>query len=115
MPRELISREVEFDADREYHGPDPVAVGAWLEKRVRDLSVRWGRDWDIPAHVPAYDVASVQLTVREEVYGPPTEEYPGGEPQVGQERYSSALTRKQINLLIKTLRKARDQVFGVDE
>lgn len=110
MPRELISREVEYDADREYHGPDPVAVGAWLEKRVYDLSVAWGRDPHLP-EVPE----AVQVTVREAVYGPPEEKWPEGNPRYGSERFSSGLSRKQINHLIKTLRKARDQVFGTDE
>lgn len=109
MPRELISREVEHDwateADEE--------AGSFLERRVYDLSVAWGR---LPenAEFPEVD-DSVQVTVREEVYGPRTDMYPNGNPITGSERYSSALTRKQINHLIKTLRKARDQVFGVDE
>jgi hypothetical protein len=106
MPRELISREVEHDYAKDGE--------SWLERRVYDLTVQWTRaDLPVEADLPALD--SVQVAVREAVYGPPQEEFPDGLPLHGSERFSSALSRKQINHLIKTLRKARDQVFGVDE
>lgn len=107
MPRELISREVEYD-----RAPGAPTVGGkphWLEKREYDLSVAWGR---LPENSGLSVPDSVQVTVREAVYGPPTEKFPDGNPIEGSERYSSALSRKQINRLIQALRRARDQVFG---
>lgn len=116
MPRELIAREVEDDRE--------TNDGPWIERREYDLNVEWGRV-DMPDflghQVEVHD--AIQVTVKHSTFRPLSdgenrtneEHFTGRRLLEARELYSTGLTRKQVNKLIKTLRKARDQVFGVDE
>jgi len=105
MPRELIARY----AEDEY-----LAEGVFVARREDDLSVEWGKA-DLPVYADLPGLDAVQVTVKHSVYGEFDPNTVSRELRESRELYSTALTRKQINHLIKTLRKARDQVFGTDE
>lgn len=105
MPREVIARRSEEDFARE--------GGPALERREEDLNVEWAR-----FSTPEVTQEVVQVTIRQASYAPYYDGDPvlgpNWRPVTGRELYSSALTRKEVNKLIATLRRARDQVFGTD-
>ena len=102
MPKETIATRTETDTDRD---------GGVLETREDRLNVAWGRfdeiDWP----------DTVQVTIRQEAYEGVYDwrAVPSAQPaHSARELYSMALTRREINALIRVLRRAREQVFGSD-
>ncbi len=96
MPKELINTSVETDE---------TADGTVLETRTDRLYVSWGRQpWFAETAPPAPEV--VQMSVSHETITPNTSS--------AHEVYSAGLSRREINELIRVLRKARDQTFGTD-
>ena len=110
MPKELIARNVEEDFARE--GEDP------LERREDDLYVGWTKG-EAPRFEGSTPIDAVQISVKHTTFlhkddgsGEVPARAPWSGSQSHRELYSAALTYEQINHLIRTLRKARDQVFG---
>lgn len=111
MPREVIARRREEALAAE--------GGPALERREEDLNVEWGKPAlnEYYAGGPLVNVPDevVRVTIRQETQLP----HDNGrgihwDAVTGRELYSAALTRKEVNKLIATLRRARDQVFGTD-
>lgn len=123
MPREVIAKSVERDWSRECQ-EDPCDYPPHaLEVRAESLNVEWNRPgtgFEFMGE-SAPDSGAVQLTIKRRTEGPVRQDAEGRydklfrRPFEVHELYSQPLSRKQINHLIKTLRRARDQVFGVDE
>ena len=101
MPKETIAARSENDTDQ---------AGKVLERRIERIAVCWGSD-------PASPVEAVQVTIAQETYTPVEgASYPAEWlwPCSKHELYSVALTRREINKFIATLRNSRDRVFGTD-
>lgn len=80
---------------------------ALIARRISDDSLK--NDLNV---VWSHENLNVQLAVK--IYGS-VDFLDGREPAESPELYTPSLSRSEINSLIKTLRRARDQVYGKDE
>lgn len=103
MPREIISRKLGY---YEQEGPTPNSTHSLGTASITTLAVGWD---DAGVEVKAsYEERAAQRQSRDHEL-----QIEPGESTADRYIYTF-LDRQQINQMIKTLRKARDQVFGAD-
>lgn len=107
MPREKINHASEFTPASDDSSPAPVHGEAWPEP---EANVSWTRGGD-------YGIGFVQVSLdcpRGYIENLMQDLARNGDTP-GVSVFSPALKRGEINKLIQTLRRARDQAYGRDE
>jgi len=111
MPREQINFPAPLEPSQDWNGtPPPVHGEAWPEP---ELNVSWTRAAD---HGPGNVQVSLLLPtayVEHLAKSLADPDSPAGVSGIG--AFSPSLPRDELNRLIRTLRRARDQAYGADE